>query len=104
MSSLSESGKAPGENSNEPGRAGMVQILVLLLGSATVGVMIAPRHNVYMILAASPIVAMVAATEARLSGFGVLATVAITFGCVTISQIAYLLIMWLSMTDAGANR
>jgi hypothetical protein len=45
---------------------------------------------------------MVAATEARLSGFGVLATVAITFGCVTISQTAYLLIMWLSMTDAGA--
>jgi len=102
VSSLSESGKAPGENSNEPGRVGMVQILVLLLGSATVGVMIAPRHNVYMILAASPIVAMVAATEARLSDFGVLATVAITFGCVTISQIAYLLIMWLSMTDAGA--
>src|SRR5215831_2570212 len=80
----------------------MVQILVLLLGSATVGVMIAPRHNVYMILAASPIVAMVAATEARLSGFGVLATVAITFGCVTISQIAYLLMMWLSMTDGVA--
>jgi hypothetical protein len=49
-----------------------MSIIVLLLGSATVGLMIAPRHNVYVLLGSTPILAAVVATEAQLTGFGVL--------------------------------
>jgi hypothetical protein len=74
---------------------------MLLLGSALAGFMIAPRHSAYMVVASSPIVALVVAAEARLSGFGLLAGIAITFSCLTVSQMAYLLLMWLSMSHAG---
>ncbi len=76
-------------------------IFVLLLGSALVGFMIAPRYTVCMMVGLSPILALAAATAALLSGFGLLASIAITFACVTISQMTYLLLMWLSMTHAA---
>ena len=71
--------------------------MILLLGSALVGFMIAPRHNVYILAASSLILALVAAAEARLSDFGLLASIAISFACITVSQMAYLLLLWLSM-------
>jgi hypothetical protein len=78
-----------------------MSIIVLLLGSVLVGFMIAPRNNVYMVAALSPILALVAAIWARLSGYGLVAGIAITFACVTVSQMAYLLLLWLSISDAG---
>jgi hypothetical protein len=71
----------------------MSMILVLLLGSAAIGFMIAPRHNVYMVAVSSPILALMAATAAWLGRFGLLASIAITFACVTVSQMAYLLLL-----------
>jgi hypothetical protein len=34
--------------------------------------------------------------RASLGGFGLLASIAITFACITVSQMAYLLLLWLS--------
>jgi hypothetical protein len=70
---------------------------ILLLGSIAVGLMIAPRHNVYMLLGSTPILAVVVATESQLAGFGLLASVAITVVCVALSQMAYLLLLWLTL-------
>src|SRR5262249_32310075 len=75
---------------------GMSMILVLLLGSAAVGFMMAPKHNVCMVAASGLILAPIAATGASLGGFGLLARIAITFACITVSQMAYLLLLWLS--------
>ena len=75
----------------------MTTVLTLLLGSALVGLVIGPRYNVYMLACSAPILALVAATAARLSDFGVLSGIAITFACLTVSQMAYLLMAWLSM-------
>ena len=72
-------------------------ILILLLGSALVGLVIGPRYNVYMLVCSAPILALVAATAARLSDFGILSSIAITFACLTVNQMAYLLMAWLSM-------
>ena len=71
--------------------------MILLLGSALVGFMIAPRQNVYILAASSLILALVAAVEARLSDFGLLASIAISFACITVGQMAYLLLLWLTM-------
>jgi hypothetical protein len=76
--------------------------MILLLGSALVGFMIAPRHNVYILAASSLILALVAAAGARISEFGLLASIAISFACLTASQMAYLLLLWLSMRHEGA--
>src|SRR5215475_15157135 len=75
----------------------MSMILVLLLGSAAIGFMIAPRHDVRMVAVLSPILALMAATATWLGGFGFLASIAILFACLTVSQMAYLLLLWLSM-------
>jgi hypothetical protein len=72
-------------------------VLILLLGSATVGCCIAPRYNVYMLLASTPIIAVFAGTEARV--FGLLPAIAIVLACVTVSQMCYMLTVWLSMAD-----
>ena len=72
----------------------MSMILVLLLGSAAVGFMLAPRHNVCTVAVSSPILAL---TAAWFGGFGLLASIAITFACLTVSQMAYVLLLWLSM-------
>jgi len=72
---------------------------LLLLTSAVVGLMIAPRYNAYMLLGSAPIVAILVAITARLSGFGSLGIFGITFACLTTSQVAYLLTAWLSMRD-----
>jgi hypothetical protein len=79
----------------------MSLILTLLLGSAAIGFMIAPRHNAGTVVVSSSILALIAATAAWLGGFGLLPSIAITFACVTISQMAYLLLVWLSMGHAG---
>ena len=79
-----------------------MSIIILLLGSALVGFMIAPRHNVYILAASSAILALVAAAGARISDFGLLASIAISFACVTVSQMAYLLLLWLSMRHEEA--
>ena len=78
-----------------------MSIMILLLGSALVGLMIAPRHNVYILAASSLILALVAAAEARLSDFGLLASIAISFACITVGQMAYLLMLWLTMRHEG---
>jgi len=72
-------------------------ILILLLCSATIGLVIGPRYRVYMLLAAAPVVALVAAVAAKLSDFDFLSSVAITYACLTASQMCYLLITWLSI-------
>ena len=72
----------------------MMIILILLLASAMVGFMIAPRHNIKMVAVSSPILALTAVTAAWLSDFSLLASITITFACVTVSQIAYLLLLW----------
>ena len=74
-----------------------MSIMILLLGSALVGFMIAPRHNVYILAASSAILALVAAAGARISDFGLLASIAISFSCLTVSQLAYFLLLWLTM-------
>src|SRR5262249_28880497 len=79
----------------------MSMILTLLLGSAAIGFMIAPRHDMCMVAVSSSILAPIAATAAWLGGFGLLASIAITYACVTVSQMAYLLLVWLSMGPAG---
>ena len=75
----------------------MSMMLVLLLGSAAVGFMLAPRHNVCTVAVSSPILAVIAATAVWFGGFGLLASIAITFACLTVSQMAYVLLLWLSM-------
>ena len=77
----------------------MTTVLIMLLGSAIVGLLIGRRYNVWMLAASAPILALVAATAARLSDFGLLSGIAITFACLTVSQVAYLLMAWLSMRD-----
>ena len=79
----------------------MTTVLVLLLGSAIIGLVIGRRYNVWVLAASAPILALVGATAARLSDFGLLAGLAITFACLTVSQTSYLLAFWLSMSDAG---
>jgi len=76
----------------------MTTVLILLFGSAIVGLVIGPRYNVYMLACSAPVLALVAATVARLSDFGLLSGILITFACLTVSQIAYLFVTWLSMT------
>jgi len=78
----------------------MTTVLVLLLGSAVVGLVIGRRYKVWMLAASAPILALVGATAARLSDFGLLAGVAITFACLTVSQVTYLLASWLSVIHA----
>src|SRR5215831_16098354 len=80
-----------------------MSIMILLLGSALVGFMIAPRHNVYILAASSLILALVVAAEARLSDFGLLASIAISFACITVAQMAYLLLLWLTMRNEGVQ-
>jgi len=75
----------------------MTTVLIMLLGSAIVGLMIGRRYNVWMLAASAPILALLAATAARLSDFGLLASLAITFACLTVSQMSYLLASCLSM-------
>jgi len=78
----------------------MTTVLIMLLGSAIVGLMIGRRYNVWMLAASAPILALLAATAARLSDFGLLASLAITFACLTVSQMSYLLASCLSMHHA----
>jgi hypothetical protein len=78
----------------------MTTVLVLLLGSAVVGLVIGRRYNVWVLAASAPILALVGATAARLSDFGLLAGLAITFACLTVSQATYLLASWLSVIHA----
>lgn len=84
----------------------MTIISILLLGSAMVGLVIGPRHNVYMLAGSAPILALVTATAARLSDFGLLTSIAITYSCLVVSQMAYLLVTWLSIgrTEMLANK
>jgi len=77
----------------------MTTVTLLLLTSAAVGLMIGPRYNAYMLVGSAPILAMTVPIAARLSGFGLLAMIGITFACLTASQMAYLLITWVSMSD-----
>ena len=49
----------------------MSMILVLLLGSAAIGFMIAPRHDAGTVVVSSSILALIAATAAWLGGFRV---------------------------------
>ena len=49
----------------------MSMILTLLLGSAAIGFMIAPRHDAGTVVVSSSILALIAATAAWLGGFRV---------------------------------
>jgi prepilin signal peptidase PulO-like enzyme (type II secretory pathway) len=77
----------------------MTTVLTLLLGSAIVGLMIGPRYNVYVYACSALVLALVAATVVWLSDFGLLPGILITYACLIVSQIAYLVITWLSMTE-----
>src|SRR5262245_20624636 len=70
-------------------------IPTLLLASAAVGLVIGPRYNVYMLVLASPVIALVSATATRLDDFSFWGGSITTFACVTTMQVAYLLMTWL---------
>ena len=74
----------------------MMIILILLLVSAIISFMIAPKHNIVMVVVSSLILALTVAMVAWRGDFGLLPGIAITFACVTVSQFAYLLRLWLS--------
>lgn len=78
----------------------MSTIFVLLIGSAVTGLVIGLRYRVYAIAVAAPVLAAVAATAVR--DFGFVAAAGITFACLTVSQIAYLLASWLSVRYLSA--
>ena len=78
----------------------MNNVFMMLLGSAILGFLIALRYNVYMLVVSSSIVALVAAIGAWIGRFGLLASLAITLACVTVSQTTYLLLLWLRTTRA----
>ena len=80
----------------------MMIILILLLVSAIISFMIAPKHNIEMVVVSSLILALTVAMVAWRGDFGLLPGIAITFACVTVSQFAYLLRLWLS-THANHN-
>src|SRR5262249_11887919 len=67
----------------------------LLLVSAATGLMIGPRYNVYMLVLASPVIALVSAVGTRLNDFTFWGGSITMFACVTTMQLAYLLITWL---------
>ena len=70
-------------------------IATMLLASAAAGLVIGPRYNVYMLVAASLAIALVSATATRLNDFTLWAGSATTFACITTTQLAYLLVTWL---------
>jgi hypothetical protein len=70
-------------------------IATLLLVSAAAGLVIGPRYNVYMLVLASPVIALVSATATRLNDFAFWDGTITTFACVTTMQLAYLLMTWL---------
>jgi hypothetical protein len=70
-------------------------IATLLLASAAAGLMIGARYNVYMLVLASPVMALVSAAATRLNDFTFWGGSITTFACVTTMQLAYLLITWL---------
>jgi hypothetical protein len=70
----------------------MMLILTLLLASALVGLVIGPRYNAYMLIASSLAIGLVSATATRLNDFDLVDGTAITFACITISQLTYLLV------------
>jgi hypothetical protein len=70
-------------------------IATLLLVSAAAGLVIGPRYNVYMLVLASPVMALVSAAATRLNDFTFWGGSITTFACVTTMQLAYLLITWL---------
>jgi hypothetical protein len=76
----------------------MTTVLILLLGSVIIGLVIGPRYNAYVYACSAPVLALAAATVAWLSDFGLLPGILITYACLTVSQIAYCVITWLSMT------
>jgi hypothetical protein len=75
----------------------MSLVAVLLFASACVGLMVGPRYNVYMLIPASLIVALVSATVTRLHDIGFWESSAITFACITATQVAYLVVTLLHL-------
>jgi hypothetical protein len=80
----------------------MMLILTLLLASALAGLAIGPRYNIYMLVAASPVVGLVSAIATRISDFGFWEGSAIAFACITASQVAYLFVAMLRV-DASLS-
>jgi hypothetical protein len=78
----------------------MNNVFMMLLGSAILGFLMALRYNVYMLVVSSSIVALVAAIGAWIGRFGLLASLAITLACITVSQTTYLLFLWLRTSHA----
>jgi|SRR5215218_3323153 len=74
----------------------MNTIIVLMVGSAVTGFAIGLRYRVYAIAVVAPVLAAVAAIAVR--DFGFMAAAGITFACLTVSQIMYLLGSWLSIS------
>jgi uncharacterized protein (DUF2062 family) len=72
----------------------MITVLVLLTGSAAMGLVIGLKYRVLVIGLSAPVLAAVAAIALR--EFDFVAAAAITFACLTVSQMAYLLGAWLS--------
>ena len=78
-------------------------IATLLLVSAAAGLVIGPRYNVYMLVLASPVIALVSAAATRLNDFTFWGGSITTFACVTTMQLAYLLITWLHVDPAPSS-
>jgi hypothetical protein len=70
-------------------------ILTLLITSITAGIVIAPRYNVYMLVLASAVIALVSATATRFNDFTFWGGSTTSFACVTTMQLAYMLVTWL---------
>ena len=81
----------------------MTLVLILLLASAALGLVIGPTYNVYMLVASSPVVALVSAAATRLNDFSFAEGTATTYACITVSQFAYFLVTWLHIDHAGAS-
>jgi len=76
----------------------MSTALILLTASAFVGLAIGLKYRIVVIALAGPALALVAAIGLR--DFGFVAAAAITFVCITLSQVAYVAGAWLRTLDS----
>jgi len=76
----------------------MGKVWILLIASATLGLVIGVKYRVFVLALLAPVLAAVAAIA--LQEFEFLAAATITFACVTVSQIGYLAGAWLIFRHA----
>jgi hypothetical protein len=79
----------------------MEAILILLTGSAIMGLVIGLKYSVFVIVLSAPLLAAVAAVALR--DFEFRPAAAITFACLTVSQAAYLIGAWLRVKPTASS-